>query len=113
MTISINGYTVDIKAKYGECTDRRMNKEDTMSVLNLISLADLEFNVRSVYLFHSVTGESEIHWAVCLSCCSYELACLVVISRHHDGDIRNGSEDSHVLDSLVRSSIVGRCESAV
>ena len=38
MTISINGYTVDIKAKYGECTDRRMNKQDTMSVLNLISI---------------------------------------------------------------------------
>lgn len=38
MTISIDGYTIDIKAKYGASADRRMNKHDTMSVLNLISI---------------------------------------------------------------------------
>ena len=38
MTISINGYTVDIKAKYGASADTRMNKQDTMSILNLVSI---------------------------------------------------------------------------
>lgn len=38
MTVSINGYTVDIKAKYGTSADKRMNKGDTMAVLNLLSI---------------------------------------------------------------------------
>ena len=37
MTININGYTVEIKAKNANVEGARMNKEDTLAILNLLS----------------------------------------------------------------------------
>lgn len=37
MTININGYTVEIKAKNANVEGARMNKEDTLAVINLLS----------------------------------------------------------------------------
>ena len=41
MTININGYEIEIKAKYtnfGSLHNTRMNKHDTMSIINQISI---------------------------------------------------------------------------
>ncbi len=38
MTFSIDGYTVDIKAKFGKSADKRMNKRDAMAIMNLICI---------------------------------------------------------------------------